>query len=217
MEKKTIKLNVYNLAGEKVSTVSANKEVFGHEIHNQAMFDAANVYLANRRQATAKTKKRSEVSGGGKKPWRQKGTGRARAGSTRSPIWVGGGNVFGPKGNQNFKLSQNKKQHSLALKSAYSSLGKDNIYVLESLEVKGQTKEISSLLKALKLENKKVILVSDDSLILRASANIANVTNRAIGNISVYDLLNTNALILTSKEEVTKIEASVLKDTKEEK
>ena len=217
MEKKTIKLNVYNLAGEKVSTVSANKEVFGHEIHNQAMFDAVNVYLANRRQATAKTKKRSEVSGGGKKPWRQKGTGRARAGSTRSPIWVGGGNVFGPKGNQNFKLSQNKKQHSLALKSAYSSLGKDNIYILESLEVKGQTKEISSLLKALKLENKKVILVSDDSLILRASANIANVTNRAIGNISVYDLLNTNALILTSKEEVTKIEASVLKDTKEEK
>lgn len=214
---KKLSVNVLNTTGEVVSALDLNKDVFQVKENTQVMFDAVQVYQANMRQATAKTKTRHEVSGGGKKPWRQKGTGRARAGSTRSPIWVGGGNVFGPKGNQNFKLSQNKKQHSLALKSAYSSLGKDNIYVLESLEVKGQTKEISSLLKALKLENKKVILVSDDSLILRASANIANVTNRAIGNISVYDLLNTNALILTSKEEVTKIEASVLKETKEEK
>ena len=133
------------------------------------------------------------------------GTGRARAGSTRSPIWVGGGNVFGPKGTQNFKIKQNKKEHNLALKSALASLGSKNVYVLDELKVNGQTKEIVALLKALKLENKKVLLVSDNDLVLRASGNVSNLTLRANNNISVYDLLNTNALIL-NKDDVSKIE-----------
>ena len=104
-EKKSVSVKVYDMAGNEVSKMNLNAEVFGIEAHIQAMFDAVQVEQSNSRQATAKTKVRHEVSGGGKKPWRQKGTGRARAGTTRSPIWVGGGTVFGPVGNQNFKIS----------------------------------------------------------------------------------------------------------------
>lgn len=200
-----MKLNVYNQNGEKVSTINVEKEVFGCEINNQVMFDAVTVYMANLRQATAKTKNRSEVSGGGKKPFRQKGTGRARAGSTRSPIWVGGGNVFGPKGNQNFKIKQNKKEHNLALRSALSQLGSKNIYVLDEVKVNGKTSEVVALLKGLKLDNKKVLVVTNDDLVYRASANLANLVLRTNDNVSVYDLLNAQALLL-NKEEVKVLE-----------
>lgn len=200
-----MKLNVYNQNGEKVSTINVAKEVFGCEVNNQVMFDAVTVYMANLRQATAKTKNRSEVSGGGKKPFRQKGTGRARAGSTRSPIWVGGGNVFGPKGNQNFKIKQNKKEHNLALRSALSQLGSKNIYVLDEVKVNGKTSEVVALLKGLKLDNKKVLVVTSDDLVYRASANLANLVLRTNDNVSVYDLLNAQALLL-NKEEVKLLE-----------
>ena len=200
-----MKLNVYNQNGEKVSTINVAKDVFGCEVNNQVMFDAVTVYMANLRQATAKTKNRSEVSGGGKKPFRQKGTGRARAGSTRSPIWVGGGNVFGPKGNQNFKIKQNKKEHNLALRSALSQLGSKNIYVLDEVKVNGKTSEVVALLKGLKLDNKKVLVVTSDDLVYRASANLANLVLRTNDNVSVYDLLNAQALLL-NKEEVKLLE-----------
>ena len=200
-----MKLNVYNQNGEKVSTINVAKDVFGCEVNNQVMFDAVTVYMANLRQATAKTKNRSEVSGGGKKPFRQKGTGRARAGSTRSPIWVGGGNVFGPKGNQNFKNKQNKKEHNLALRSALSQLGSKNIYVLDEVKVNGKTSEVVALLKGLKLDNKKVLVVTSDDLVYRASANLANLVLRTNDNVSVYDLLNAQALLL-NKEEVKLLE-----------
>lgn len=200
-----MKLNVYNQNGEKVSTINVAKDVFGCEVNNQVMFDAVTVYMANLRQATAKTKNRSEVSGGGKKPFRQKGTGRARAGSTRSPIWVGGGNVFGPKGNQNFKIKQNKKEHNLALRSALSQLGSKNIYVLDEVKVNGKTSEVVALLKGLKLDNKKVLVVTRDDLVYRASANLANLVLRTNDNVSVYDLLNAQALLL-NKEEVKLLE-----------
>ncbi len=200
-----MKLNVYNQNGEKVSTINVAKDVFGCEVNNQVMFDAVTVYMANLRQATAKTKNRSEVSGGGKKPFRQKGTGRARAGSTRSPIWVGGGNVFGPKGNQNFKIKQNKKEHNLALRSALSQLGSKNIYVLDEVKVNGKTSEVVALLKGLKLDNKKVLVVTSDDLVYRASANLANLVLRTNDNVSVYDLLNAQALLL-NKEEVKVLE-----------
>ena len=200
-----MKLNVYNQNGEKVSTINVAKGVFGCEVNNQVMFDAVTVYMANLRQATAKTKNRSEVSGGGKKPFRQKGTGRARAGSTRSPIWVGGGNVFGPKGNQNFKIKQNKKEHNLALRSALSQLGSKNIYVLDEVKVNGKTSEVVALLKGLKLDNKKVLVVTSDDLVYRASANLANLVLRTNDNVSVYDLLNAQALLL-NKEEVKLLE-----------
>lgn len=200
-----MKLNVYNQNGEKVSTINVAKDVFGCEVNNQVMFDAVTVYMANLRQATAKTKNRSEVSGGGKKPFRQKGTGRARAGSTRSPIWVGGGNVFGPKGNQNFKIKQNKKEHNLALRSALSQLGSKNIYVLDEVKVNGKTSEVVALLKGLKLDNKKVLVVTSDDLVYRASANLANLVLRTNDNVSVYDLLNAQVLLL-NKEEVKLLE-----------
>lgn len=200
-----MKLNVYNQNGEKVSTINVAKDVFGCEVNNQVMFDAVTVYMANLRQATAKTKNRSEVSGGGKKPFRQKGTGRARAGSTRSPIWVGGGNVFGPKGNQNFKIKQNKKEHNLALRSALSQLGSKNIYVLDEVKVNGKTSEVVALLKGLKLDNKKVLVVTSDDLVYRASANLTNLVLRTNDNVSVYDLLNAQALLL-NKEEVKVLE-----------
>lgn len=200
-----MKLNVYNQNGEKVSTINVAKDVFGCEVNNQVMFDAVTVYMANLRQATAKTKNRSEVSGGGKKPFRQKGTGRARAGSKRSPIWVGGGNVFGPKGNQNFKIKQNKKEHNLALRSALSQLGSKNIYVLDEVKVNGKTSEVVALLKGLKLDNKKVLVVTSDDLVYRASANLANLVLRTNDNVSVYDLLNAQALLL-NKEEVKLLE-----------
>ena len=200
-----MKLNVYNQNGEKVSTINVAKDVFGCEVNNQVMFDAVTVYMANLRQATAKTKNRSEVSGGGKKPFRQKGTGRARAGSTRSPIWVGGGNVYGPKGNQNFKIKQNKKEHNLALRSALSQLGSKNIYVLDEVKVNGKTSEVVALLKGLKLDNKKVLVVTSDDLVYRASANLANLVLRTNDNVSVYDLLNAQALLL-NKEEVKLLE-----------
>ena len=141
-EKKTVSVKVYNMAGEEVSKLSLKAEAFGIEPNNQVMFDAVQVEQSNARQATAKTKVRHEVSGGGKKPFRQKGTGRARAGTTRSPIWVGGGTVFGPDGNQSYKISQNKKAHNLALRSALSLKVKDGMKVLDELNLKEKkTKE----------------------------------------------------------------------------
>lgn len=200
-----LKLKVYSQDGKEVSTLAVASDVFGIEPHNQAMFDAVMTYQANIRQATAKTKKRFEVSGGGKKPWRQKGTGRARAGSTRSPIWVGGGTVFGPTGIQNFKIKQNKKEHKLALKSAYSKLAKDGLIVLDELKLSGKTKEMVALLKAFKLENTKTLIVSSDPKVLQACGNIANVCFRVEGNVSVYDLLNFEKVIV-AKDTVKKIE-----------
>jgi len=205
MASTNVKVKVYSQDGQEVSSVNLAKSVFAVEPNEQVMFDAVMVYQANSRQATAKTKKRFEVSGGGKKPYRQKGTGRARAGSTRSPIWVGGGTVFGPTGEQNFKIKQNKKAHALALKSALSLKTQKGLIVLDALKVSGKTKEVVSVLKAFKADNQKVLLVSDDELVLQGANIVTNVTLRQVGNISVYDLLNNEVVILT-KEDVKKIE-----------
>ena len=200
-----LNLKVYSQDGTEVSSLSVSENVFGIEPHQQVMFDAVLVSEANSRQATAKTKKRFEVSGGGKKPWRQKGTGRARAGSTRSPIWVGGGTVFGPTGIQNFKIKQNKKQHKLALKSAFSLKAKEDLVVLDSLKVSGKTKEMVAVLKALKLENVKTLIITSDPLVYQAAGNLSNVGFRTVGNISVYDLLDF-AKVLVVADDVKKIE-----------
>ena len=194
-----IELKVLSQTGKEVSTITLDKEVFGVEVNEQVMFDAVMTYLANRRQATAKTKKRHEVSGGGKKPFRQKGTGRARAGSSRSPIWVGGGTVFGPDGNQNFKIKQNKKEHKLALKSALTKQV-NNLVVLDNLAVEGKTKEVVSVLKALNIANNKVLLVSEDEKVLQGTRNLNNVLVVSKNNISVYDLLNSETLIMVEAD-----------------
>lgn len=205
----TVSVAVKNLAGEKVGTVSLSKEVFAIEgEHPQAIADAVNVYLANRRQATAKTKTRHEVSGGGKKPWRQKGTGRARAGSSRSPIWVGGGTVFGPDGRQNYKLSQNKKAHNLALRCVWSDKVKSQgLVVVDSLKLeKISTKEFVSTLNNLKLDG-KVLLVgdTDDNNLIYSARNVERVSIRDSKNVSVYDLLNHN-VVLISKADIKQVE-----------
>lgn len=196
MADKKITLKVLNQAGEQVSTVSVSGYVFGQEEATQAIHDAVVVYQANMRQDTAKTKKRDEVSGGGKKPWRQKGTGRARAGSTRSPIWVGGGTVFGPTGEQNHKIKQNRKEHNLALRSAWSSMVKDLI-VVDKLEVEPKTKALVKVLKDLKAEGKVLVVLSEENEnLFRAGSNIANVVLTGVDNVSVYDLLYFDKVVL---------------------
>ena len=196
MADKKITLKVLNQAGEQVSTVSVSAHVFGEKEATQAIHDAVIVYQANMRQDTAKTKKRAEVSGGGKKPWRQKGTGRARAGSTRSPIWVGGGTVFGPTGVQNHTLKQNRKEHNLALRSAWSSKVKD-LVIVEKFEVEPKTKAFVKVLKDLKAEGKVLVVVSEENEnLFRAAGNVANAVVTGVDNVSVYDLLYFDKVVL---------------------
>ena len=201
---KKLSVNVLNTTGEVVSALDLNKDVFQVKENTQVMFDAVQVYQANMRQATAKTKTRHEVSGGGKKPWRQKGTGRARAGSSRSPIWVGGGNALGPDGNQNHKLAQNKKAHKLALRSALSLKVKEDLIVVDELKVSGKTKDMKTILNAIKASG-RVLLVSSDELVHQASKNLENVVVREFNNVSVYDLLNTKSLVV-DQNDIKKIE-----------
>src|SRR5574344_1280300 len=198
-EKKTISVEVKNMLGEKVGTMSLSAEVFGVKMNKQAIHDAVCVYNANLRQATAKTKTRSEVSGGGKKPWRQKGTGRARAGSTRSPIWVGGGRVATPTGEQNYKLSQNKKEHALALKGVLSEKVKDGLIVIDEWKLEGmKTKKFAEILKALKADKKDLIVLDDDNANVVASArNLKNVGVTGDNNVAVYDLMYFDQVIMS--------------------
>lgn len=211
-EKKTVSVKVYNMAGEEVSKLSLKAEAFGVEPNNQVMFDAVQVEQSNARQATAKTKVRHEVSGGGKKPFRQKGTGRARAGTTRSPIWVGGGTVFGPDGNQSYKVSQNKKAHNLALRSALSLKVKDGMRVLDELKLKEKkTKEFLKVLDALKVGGKALVVVDaiDENTFYSAS-NLDWVKLVTTDNVSVLDLLNVDTVVFT-KSSVENLQKEVLK------
>lgn len=198
-EKKSVSVKVFNMAGEEVSKMNLNAEVFGIEPHQQAMFDAVQVEQANARQATAKTKVRHEVSGGGKKPWRQKGTGRARSGSSRSPIWVGGGTVFGPVGNQSFKISQNKKEHQLALKSALSLKAKEGLVVVDDIRFEEKkTKNFVNFLEAIKVGTKALIVVDEITEEIFASArNVGYAKVVTSDNISVLDLLNVDNLVMS--------------------
>ena len=196
---KRISMVVLNQNGEELEKkVNLNGVVFGIEPNTQVMFDAVQVYQANKRQATAKTKTRAEVRGGGKKPWRQKGTGRARAGSSRSPIWVGGGTVFGPIGNQNFKLKMNKKSHALALKSALSIKANEKNIVLVDNLTSTKTKEVVKTLEALKVDYKAlVVLAEENEEFTRAARNVPFVKVVLANNVSVYDLINATKLVMT--------------------
>ena len=211
MAEKNISLPVIALDGESKGTIEVSGAVFGIEDENpQVVHDAVVTYLANRRQATAKTKKRHEVHGTNKKPWRQKGTGRARAGDVKSPIWVGGGIVFGPDGNQNYKRSQNKKAHKLALRTVWSEKVRKGLIVVEDTKVeKISTKEFAKTLSAIKAEGKILIVVdgTDDNLILSAR-NIANVGLTEVSNVAVYDLLHFDTVVI-SKDNIKKIEEAL--------
>lgn len=199
-ETKTFDLKVVTLAGEDAGTVSLSKEVFQvKEENRQAVLDAILAERANARQATAKTKKRHEVSGGGKKPWRQKGTGRARAGSSRSPLWVGGGKVFGPDGNQNYAVSQNKKAYALAIKTVLSEKVVKGLLVVKDMKLaKISTKDLSATLSKLGLKGKTLIVVDPENKNFVASArNLSKVKLVANNNVSVYDVVNAANLLVT--------------------
>ncbi len=211
MAENNISLPVISLDGESKGTIEVSGAVFGIKEENpQVVHDAVVTYLANLRQATAKTKKRHEVHGTNKKPWRQKGTGRARAGDVKSPIWVGGGTVFGPDGNQNYKRSQNKKAHKLALRTVWSEKAAKGLIVVENNEVsKVSTKEFTKTLSAIKAVGKTLIVVDgeNENLILSAR-NIENVGLTEVNNVSVYDLLNFDTVVI-SKDNIKKIEEAL--------
>ena len=210
MAEKKINVKVLNMKGEEVSKVGLLASVFGIEPHNQAMFDAVQVEQSNSRQATAKTKVRHEVSGGGKKPFRQKGTGRARAGTTRSPVWVGGGTVFGPVGNQNYKISQNKKEHALAVKSALSLKVKEGLIVVDEIKFsEKKTKNFVAMLDALQANKKTLVVVSElDENLVGSCRNVAYARVVTKDNLSVLDLLNADALVI-SLEAVKAVEEAL--------
>ena len=210
MAEKKINVKVLNMKGEEVSKIGLSASVFGIEPHNQAMFDAVQVEQSNARQATAKTKVRHEVSGGGKKPFRQKGTGRARAGTTRSPVWVGGGTVFGPVGNQNYKISQNKKEHALAVKSALSLKVKEGLIVVDEIKfTEKKTKNFVAMLDALQANKKTLVVVNElDENLVGSCRNVAYARVVTKDNLSVLDLLNADALVI-SLEAVKAVEEAL--------
>ena len=196
------KIDVLNQTGAKVEEIELNKDVFGVEPNQAVVYDAIQVYMSNCRQATAKTKKRDEVSGGGRKPWRQKGTGRARQGSTRSPQWRGGGVVFGPTGVQNYSLKQNRKEARLALKSVLSDkVAAENLILVNEIKYeKAQTKQIIEMLKNMNTKNKTLFVVSEDSVNYEALLSMSNLKNVMVlfaDEVNVYDVLNSDSVVMT--------------------
>ena len=200
-------VKVYDIEGNEVETLELNDAVFGVEINEHIMHKAVVGQLANSRQGTQSAKTRSEVSGGGRKPWRQKGTGHARQGSTRSPQWTGGGVVFAPKP-RDYSVKMNKKEKAGAIKSALTTrVNEEKFFVLDSLkfdEIK--TKKMVAVLDALKVNKALVILDGEDNANVAVSArNIEGVRTVPVNAINVYDILKHNTLVMT-KEAVQAIE-----------
>ena len=194
------KVELLNLKGEKVKDINLNEEIFGINPNNAVLHDAIILTMASLRQGTHKTKNRSEVSGGGRKPWRQKGTGRARQGSIRSVQWVGGGN-YGTPVPRDYSIKQNRKERRLALKSALADKANEKaIIVLDNFKVETpKTKEMMSVLENLKVADKKVLLVVDafdDNMIL-ASRNIQNLVLILAEEINVLDVVGTDVMLVT--------------------
>ena len=195
------KLSVLNIKGEKVGDITLNENVWGIEPNDAVLYDALTLARNNARQGTADTKTRSEVSGGGKKPWRQKGTGRARQGSTRAPHWIKGGIVFGPHP-RSYAKKMNRKERRLALKSALSyKVIESEMIVVDNFDLEtGKTKDAKVALNNLKA-NKKVLLVVDelnDNVIL-ATRNLNNVVSSEASEINTYDVIAADNMIITEK------------------
>ena len=206
------KVELLNLKGEKVKDINLNEEIFGITPNKAVLNDAIILSMASLRQGTHKTKNRSEVSGGGRKPWRQKGTGRARQGSIRAVQWVGGGR-YGTPVPRDYSKKQNRKERQLAIKSALADkVAAKELVVLENLVVETpKTKEMLSLLEALKVADKKVLMVVkefDDNIIL-ATRNIQNVVLILADEINVLDIVGTDVMVIT--EDALKYVEEVLK------
>ena len=201
------KVDVYNMQGKKVSDVELSEAVFGIEPNENIVHSALVNYLANQRQGTQSTKTRAEVSGGGRKPWRQKGTGRARQGSIRAPQWIKGGIALGPKP-RSYKYTVNKKERQLAVKSVLSSKVLENeLVVVDSLPLNDiKTKEMVKALSNLKVEGKALIMLPEKNEKVQKSArNIEGVKTTLVETINVYDLLKYNKLVVT-EDTVKKLE-----------
>ena len=200
-------ISVYDVTGKQVSETELKDEIFGITPNEAVMHAMVVNYLANQRQGTQSTLTRTEVSGGGRKPWRQKGTGHARLGSTRAPQWVRGGVALGPKP-RDYSYSLNKKVRRLAMKSALSTKVLDNnMIVLDALELEGyKTKAIVEMLKALGVEGKALIVTAEaDSKVVKSAANIPGIKTAAVNTLNVYDILNYDKFIVV-KNAVGKIE-----------
>ena len=199
-------VNVYDVNGSIVGEIELCEEIFGAEINVPAMHAYVTAYNANQRQGTQSAKTRAEVSGGGKKPWRQKGTGRARQGSTRSPQWTHGGVVFAPQP-RDYRMSLNKKLKRVALKSALSSkVAADKLVVLDSLTLEqAKTKEMVKVLANLKLNNALIVLPENDANVIRAARNIPGIASTTVGTLNTYEVLKYNAVLIT-KAAVAKVE-----------
>ena len=191
-------VSVYNMEGKEVGTMELNDAVFGVEINDHLVHLAVVRQLANNRQGTQKAKTRSEVSGGGRKPWRQKGTGHARQGSTRSPQWAGGGVVFAPTPRDYF-LKMNKKERRAALKSVLTSRVQENkLIVLDELKLdEVKTKAMQNVLNNLNVSKALVVLADNDANVVLSTRNIPDVVTALPNTINVYDVLKYNTVILT--------------------
>ena len=201
------KINVVDMSGKVVSELELNDAVFGIEPNNTVMHSAVVNYLANQRQGTQSTLTRTEVSGGGRKPWRQKGTGHARQGSTRSPQWRHGGVALGPKP-RSYRFSLNKKVRQLAMKSALSCKVIDNeMIVVDAITTNEfKTKNMVNMLKAIGAEDKTLIVLDGvDTKVIKSANNIANVKTTQVNTLNVYDILNCNKFVIV-KGAVEKLE-----------
>ena len=201
------KVSIYNMSGKQVGEMELSDAVFGIEPNEHVMHEAVVNYLANQRQGTQSTKTRAEVSGGGKKPWRQKGTGHARQGSTRSPQWRHGGIALGPKP-RDYSYTLNKKVKRLAMLSALSSkVQGDSLIVVDKIEMDGfKTKAMVEMLKNLGVESKSLIVMPEiDQKVVKSAANIPGVKTALVNTINVYDILGHDKFIV-SADAVKKLE-----------
>ncbi len=191
-------VSVFNMDGKEVDKIDLSDAVFGVEVNEHLVHMAVQQQLANNRQGTQKAKTRSEVSGGGRKPWRQKGTGHARQGSTRSPQWTGGGMVFAPVP-RDYSFKMNKKEKRAALKSALSSrVAEEKLIVLDELKLDGiKTKEFAKVMKNLNLEKALVVINGNDENIQMSAKNIPTVKTASTATINVFDVLKYNTVVLT--------------------
>ena len=192
-------IDVYNVEGKKVKTVDLKEEIFGIEPNEAVVHSVLVNYLANQRQGTQSTKTRAEVRGGGRKPWRQKGTGRARQGSIRAPQWIKGGIALGPKP-RSYKYRVNRKERQLAIKSLLSSKVLENdLVVVDKFDFKEiKTKQMADAMKNLKVEEKAlIVLPASNEVVQKSARNLANVTTSSVNTINVYELLKNKKLVVT--------------------
>ncbi len=201
------KVAVYNVSGQQVSELELNENIFGVEVNQHVLYEVVKNQLANKRQGTQSALTRSEVRGGGRKPWRQKGTGRARAGTIRSPLWAGGGIIFAPKP-RDYRYTLPKKVRRLAMKSALTSkVNNSEFLVLDELNLTTpKTKDMMNILKNLSVDSKALIVMADkNEAVIKSANNIPGVETTLVSTLNVYDILKYDKFIIT-KAAVEKVE-----------